>query len=123
MKSPYVILFSVFLYFSLHGQGQEFKGYFNFSWDEAKGKITLEVDQLDEEFLYVNSLSAGVGSNDIGLDRGQLGDERIVKFIRSGEKLLLIQPNYRHRALSENEKERASVKEAFAESVLCGFGR
>ena len=77
-----------------------------------------EVDKLDTEFLYVNSLQAGVGSNDIGLDRGQLGDERIVKFVRSGPKLLLVQPNYKFRAISDNEDERLAVKEAFAQSVL-----
>ena len=55
-------------------------GFINFYWDENTGKIFLEVDKLDTEFLYVTSLPAGLGSNDIGLDRGLLGGERIVKF-------------------------------------------
>ena len=76
---------------------------------------------MDEEFLYVNSLAAGVGSNDIGLDRGQLGDNRVVRFTRSGNKVLLIQSNYGYRAVSNNTAEKKSVKEAFAESVLFGF--
>lgn len=105
----------------LIAQKQNFTGYFNFEWDPEKGKISLEVDKLDQEFLYVNALAAGVGSNDIGLDRGQLGDDRIVKFIRSGNKILLVQPNLKYRAISDNAMEKASVKEAFAESVIWGF--
>ena len=99
----------------------KYDGYFDFYWDEKNGKIWLEVDQIDQEFLYVNALAAGVGSNDIGLDRGQLGDSRIVKFFKSGSKLLLIQPNYAFRAKSDNPDERRAVEEAFAQSVLWGF--
>ena len=96
-------------------------GFFNFYEDLKKGKILLAIEKLDQEFLYVNSLAAGVGSNDIGLDRGQLGDNRVVRFTRSGNKILLIQTNYGYRAVSENMAERNSVREAFAESVLFGF--
>ncbi len=96
-------------------------GFFNFYQDNKKGKILLEIESLDQEFLYVNSLAAGVGSNDIGLDRGQLGDNRVVRFTRSGNKILLIQTNYDYRAVSENRAEKNSVREAFAESVLFGF--
>jgi hypothetical protein len=71
-----------------------YTGYFNFYWDEKEGKIWLEIDKWDQEVLYVNGLSAGVGSNDIGLDRNQLGSERIVRFVRVGPKVLMIQPNY-----------------------------
>ena len=59
---------------------EKFEGYFTFYWDAKNGKIWLEIDKWNTEFLYVNSLSTGVGSNDIGLDRGQLGRERVVKF-------------------------------------------
>lgn len=96
-------------------------GYFDFYWDEAEGKVWLVIDKWNEEFLYVNSLSAGVGSNNIGLDRGQLGDSRVVAFKRVGPKVLLVQPNYAFRAESDSEMERRSVEEAFASSVLWGF--
>lgn len=98
-----------------------YPGYFNFYWDEKEGKIWLEVDKWDTEFLYVNSLTEGLGSNDIGLDRNQLGSERIVKFVRSGPKVMLLQPNYDFRAVSDNVDERKSVEQAFAKSVLWGF--
>ena len=100
---------------------KKFGGFFNFYWDEQAGKIWLEVAEWGREFLYINSLPAGVGSNDIGLDRGQLKDGRIVRFERIGPKVLLIQPNYGFRAVSQNAQERKSVEEAFAQSVLWGF--
>lgn len=97
------------------------EGYFTYYWDEAEGKVWLEIDKLNQEFLYVNSLAAGVGSNDIGLDRNQLGDDRVVYFDRRGPKVLMIQPNYSYRAITDNRKEQASVRDAFAQSVLGGF--
>ena len=99
---------------------EKYAGYFNFYWDAKRGKIWLEIDKWETEFLYMNSLPAGVGSNDIGLDRGQIGDARILKFQRSGPKILLMQPNYSYRAISPNPDERRAVQEAFAQSVLWG---
>jgi hypothetical protein len=96
-------------------------GYFMFYWDEKKGKIWLEVDRLDEEILYYSSLKAGIGSNDIGLDKSQLGDTKVVKFSRIGPKVLLTQLNYGYRAVSDSPKEVQSVKDAFAKSVIWGF--
>ena len=100
---------------------QKFNGLFNFFYDDAKDKIFLEVENLEEEFLYVYSLSSGIGSNDIGLDRGQLGNEQVVYFKKSGNKLLLVQPNLRYRALTKNALEKKSVEQAFAKSILFGF--
>ncbi|GAB5400031.1 MAG: zinc-dependent metalloprotease [Aureisphaera sp.] len=109
----------------LEGKKQldSFMGFFNFHYAEDEGSIYLEVpsDKLNKEFLYVHSLRTGLGSNDIGLDRGQLGGEAVVKFIKAGNKLLLMQPNLDYRAITENELERKSVTEAFATSVLYGF--
>ena len=73
-------------------------GYFPLYWDDRTGKMWLEIDKWDTEFLFLESLSAGVGQNDIGLDRGQLGDGRVVKFHRVGPKVLLTQVNYGFRA-------------------------
>lgn len=100
---------------------EKHEGYFTYYWDENTGKIWLEIDAFDTEFLYVNALAAGIGSNDIGLDRNQLGTNRVVYFERRGPKILLVQPNYSYRAVTENEKEQASVRDAFAQSVLWGF--
>jgi hypothetical protein len=100
---------------------QKFPGYFPFYWDAKAGKIWLEIDKWNSEFLYVESLPAGIGSNDIGLDRGQLGQSYIVRFERTGPRVLLIASNYDYRANSDNADERRAVKDAFAESTLWGF--
>lgn len=100
---------------------EKFPGFFPFYWDAKTGKIWLEIDKWNTEFLYVESLPAGIGSNDIGLDRGQLGDSSIVRFDRTGPRVLLVAPNYSFRATSNNPDERLAVKDAFAESTLWGF--
>ena len=108
---------------SVEGQTEEFKGFYNFSWDEKMGALYLDVPEkgLDNRFLYVTALAAGVGSNDLGLDRGQLGDQKVVYWYKSGKKLLLIEDNLKYRAVSDNAAERKAVNEAFAESVIYGF--
>ncbi|MBI1768094.1 MAG: zinc-dependent metalloprotease [Bacteroidetes bacterium] len=100
---------------------KKYQGYFEFYYDEKQDKVHLLIDKFDTEFLYVPSLTAGVGSNDIGLDRNQLNRERIVKFERRGPKILLTELNYFYRAVSNNEAERKAVAESFAQSVLWGF--
>ncbi|HBO30115.1 MAG TPA: peptidase, partial [Leeuwenhoekiella sp.] len=97
------------------------EGFFDFHYNEKDDELYLEVDNVDQEFIYVHALKSGLGSNDIGLDRGQLGGTAIVKFIKAGNKLLLIQPNQDYRAITDNAAEKASVEEAFAKSVLYGF--
>jgi hypothetical protein len=100
---------------------QKLAGYFNLYWDAKAGKLWLEIDKWDTEFLYQSSLPAGVGSNDIGLDRGQLGETRIVRFERSGPKVLLVQENLNFRAMSNDADEKRAVHDSFAESVIWGF--
>ena len=97
------------------------QGFFTFFLKESTNEVLLEIDEFEKDFLYINSLSTGIGNNDIGLDRGQLGQERIVFFKKMGNKIFLIQPNLKYRAITENHSERQSVKEAFAKSVLYGF--
>lgn len=100
---------------------KKYEGFLPFYWEENAGKIWLEISKLDTELLYVTSLPAGLGSNDIGLDRGLLGAERIVKFSKVGRKILLIQPNYNYRAVSTDAAERRAVEQSFAQSTLWGF--
>ncbi|TRZ81359.1 MAG: DUF5117 domain-containing protein, partial [Sediminibacterium sp.] len=97
------------------------QGYFNYWWDAGQGKIYVAIDKLELPFLYVNSLPAGLGSNDIGLDRGQIGDSRIVYFQRVGKKVLLTQPNYDYRAITNDPREQKAVKESFAQSIIFSF--
>ncbi|PDH53910.1 MAG: peptidase [Cryomorphaceae bacterium MED-G11] len=112
-----IILVSSFSF----SQETDYDGFMNFSYNNDSGKIILEINKLDSEFMYINSLSRGVGNNDLGLDRGQLGDSRVVYFTKRGNKILLIQPNLRYVSNSSNYLENKAVKEAFARSVLFGF--
>ena len=100
---------------------QKLPGYFNLYWDAKQGKLWLEIDKWGDEFLYQSGLPAGIGSNDIGLDRGQLGATHIVRFDRSGPKVLLVAENLSYRAVSNDADERRAVRDSFAESALWGF--
>ena len=96
-------------------------GFLPYYWDAKKGKVYLEIKQFDTELLYYPSLAQGIGSNDIGLDRGRLGQEHVIKFQRVGNKILMLEPNYGYRALSKDPLERRAVEESFAQSVHWGF--
>lgn len=100
---------------------QKLDGFYPLYWDDAAGALYLEIPRFDQEILYVSGLSAGLGSNDIGLDRAQLGGQRVVRFERVGTKILMVQPNYAHRAVSPDAAERRAVEDSFATSVLWGF--
>ena len=100
---------------------QKINGFMPLYLNAEDGKIYLEIPWFNREFLYQVSLPTGVGSNPIGLDRGQLGDTKVVYFERAGNKILLVQPNYDFRALSNNAAERRAVEESFARSVIWGF--
>lgn len=97
------------------------QGYFSFYHDKSEGKVYLEIDKFGQEFLFQSSLPHGIGSNDIGLDRGQLGDTRLVKFERVGNKVFLKQLNTYYRADSDNSLEQQAIDEAFASSIIWGF--
>jgi len=100
---------------------QKFEGFFNFYYNPDADQVCLVVEELEEAFLYVHSLSSGVGHNDLGLDRGQIGGQAVVHFKKAGNKLLLVQPNLNYRALTDNQQEKKAVEQAFARSVLHGF--
>jgi hypothetical protein len=96
-------------------------GYFPLYYDAKAGKLFLEIARWNNDFLYVNSLPAGIGSNDIGLDRGQIGGSMVVRFERHGPKVLLVQPNQSYRAITDDPLERRAVEQSFAQSVIAGF--
>ena len=97
------------------------EGYFNLYWDNSTGKMYWEIDELDVEFLYQVSMASGLGSNPVGIDRGQLRGTYVLSATRIGPRILMMQPNYRYRASSDNELERQAVEDSFAPSVLWGF--
>jgi len=96
-------------------------GFFNCYWDAHEGKLWLQIDKWDAPFLYYETLPDGVGSNDIGLDRGQPGKTNVVHFERTGPRVLLVAENEQYRAITDDLEQQAAVKQAFAQSVLWGF--
>ncbi len=96
-------------------------GLFPVFWDAKSGHLYLQVSKFDQDFLFLTSLPYGLGSNEIGLDRGRLDGSRLVHFSRVGPKVLLVQPNLDYRSSSPDPAERLAVKQSFAESVLAGF--
>jgi len=103
------------------GDYQAFDGFVDLWWDEGQGRMLMRIGAFDEPLLYQSALPRGVGSNDIGLDRGQLGATRVVRFLQSGPKVLLVADNLQYRALSDDDNERQAVAESFAPSVIWGF--
>jgi len=100
---------------------QKIDGFMPLYWQASSGKLLMEIGRFNQELLYQISLPAGLGSNPVGLDRGQLGESSVVVFERIGPKVLMTQPNYRYRAITSNEPERRAVSDSFAQSVLWGF--
>ena len=103
------------------GNAKKMDGYFPIWWDERRGALLLEISRFDSDFLFTNGLSAGLGSNDIGLDRGEGGGSRIVQFQRMGPRVMMVQANQSFRSSSKNPLERKSVEDSFAKSILWGF--
>ena len=96
-------------------------GFFPLYWDEGGGRLWMEIPKLNTEVLYSTGIAAGLGSNDIGLDRGALAGSRIIKFERVGPRVLVVQPNYRFRAITDNAAEVRAVRDGFARSVIWSF--
>ncbi len=136
-RFPAALLIAIFA-FAFHARGEEAfcksktmaqctagmrhqDGLFPLDYDAQTGKLFLTVRHLDEDFLLIGSLPYGLGSNDIGLDRGKLIAKHLVHFMRSGPRLLLIEPNQDYRSSASNPAERLAVRQSFAESVLAAF--
>src|SRR3954471_9213897 len=100
---------------------QKIDGFYPMYWDERTGSLFVEIPKLDTDILLNTGLAAGLGSNDIGLDRGGGGGARIVSFQRVGPRVLMVQPNMSFRSSSANPLERKSVEDSFAKSVIWGF--
>jgi len=100
---------------------KKLNGFFDLEYEETTGKLLMTIRNMDSDFLMVNGYGTGIGSNDLGMDRGKLNDVRVVRFEKHGDRILLIQQNTAYRANSANSMEVRAVKEAFAVSVIFGF--
>ena len=96
-------------------------GFFPLYWDSTAGQLFMEIPRLNTEVLHLMGFGAGLGSNDIGIDRGGFQGSRIVTFERVGPRVMMVQPNYDYRSSSTNPAEVRAVRDAFARSILWGF--
>ncbi len=94
------------------------RGFVDVYRDADGGRVLIGVHQLDTPFLLVTSLPGGLGSNDVGLDRGQVGRQQMVHFRRVGPRVMLVADNTRFVANSADADERRAATDAFAPSVL-----
>ncbi|MGO4377839.1 zinc-dependent metalloprotease [Pseudoduganella sp. RAF19] len=93
-------------------------GFIDLWRDADKGRVLLAVSQLDQPFLLVSSLPYALGSNDVGLDRRQPGEMKLVRFEKHDKRLFLVQVNTRFIANSKDAEERRAVEESFPSAVL-----
>ncbi|HSG49344.1 MAG TPA: zinc-dependent metalloprotease [Longimicrobiales bacterium] len=96
-------------------------GFIPVYFEESTGKLWLEISRFDQEILHYVSLPSGLGQNDLGLNRGDLGPSQVVVFKRVGRTVLMEEPNHRYRAISDDPLERKSVDDGFPTSVHWGF--
>jgi len=69
-------------------------------------------------FIHAQRLTAGLGSNPLGLDRGWGNSGRILRFRRIGDRVIAEVENHRYRAVTENALEREAVDDSFATSFV-----
>jgi Met-zincin/Domain of unknown function (DUF5117) len=100
---------------------QRIDGYLPLWWDAENGRLLIETARFGEEMLYQTSLPAGLGSNPVGLDRGEFSGTHLVHFERVGNRVLLVESNTHFRAITNDEPEQRAVRDSFAQSVLAGF--
>lgn len=100
------------------------EGFLTFFLDPDQGKIWLEVAPADNprglvtEFIYLEGLTTGLGSNPVGLDRGQVSESQFLHLRRLGSKVFVEAPNLRYRAVSDDQAEVKATDESFATSIL-----
>jgi hypothetical protein len=100
---------------------QHLPGFLPLHWEATTGRLYMEIPRLDVDMLYIDSLPYGTGSNDLGLDRGQVGRARLVRFERFGPRILLVQPNEGFRSSARDPAEQLAVRQSFPESILGSF--
>jgi hypothetical protein len=117
MKQLYVFICLV-LMVTFKGFTQNFTGFLNGTQNTSTGKIVINLNNLNTDFLLVSYLASGLGSNDIGFDRGKITSQRLVQFKRFGNTIALIEKNTAFRAISNNVQEVKAVEDAFAFAIL-----
>ena len=96
-------------------------GFVPFYLDDGHGKVLFEIGTFDQDFLYLTSLATGIGSLDLGIDRGEIGSEYLARFERVGPRVHLVPRNPTFRARTDNAALARSVEESFPVSVVASL--
>jgi len=96
-------------------------GFFDLYTDKERILAVLpapDEDGLVLTTIYATGLTAGLGSNPIGLDRGGFDAGVVLNFREIGGRLVAEQENTRYRATADRPLEKKAVRESFARSFL-----
>lgn len=90
---------------------------------DADGRVLATLPEADDDgvslrLIHSAGLTAGLGSNPVGLDRGYADEGRIIAFRRVGKKVVIEEENWRYRASADNALEKEAVAQSFARSFL-----
>jgi hypothetical protein len=98
------------------------EGVFDLYVDEDAGTIHAAFPASDGpvlgRYIYTARLTAGLGSNPVGLDRGFGIGGNILRVERVGARIHFIFENHDFRAIGAGEDERLATDQSFAESVI-----
>jgi hypothetical protein len=96
-------------------------GYIPMYWDAARGRLLLEISRFNEDVLYFVTTSKGIGSVELGVDRGLTANSAAIRFERIGPRVHVVQQNLRFRAPNGNAALQQGMEESFASSVLAAL--
>lgn len=104
--------------------GLEYKeGFIDLYIDKSENRILANLSKANEDgvslrLIHTARLTAGLGSNPIGLDRGWGDSGKIITFRQMGNKVIIEAENMHYRANPDNPLEERAVRESFARSFL-----
>ena len=99
---------------------QRSDGFVPFYWDEARGRVLMEIPTFNEDVLYYVSAASGGGSVEMSFDRGIMGTS-VIHFQRSGPRVLVVEQNLRYRAVGGQAALVENVRDSFPSSVLAAL--
>ncbi len=111
---------------SLASQTQGFEhreGFIDLYVSDTKGKVYANLPKAENKgvslrLIYTARLTAGLGSNPIGLDRGWGDSGQLISFREVGGKVVIEVENLMYRASANEALEKKAVNESFARSFI-----
>ncbi|MBV8707237.1 MAG: zinc-dependent metalloprotease [Acidobacteriaceae bacterium] len=97
------------------------EGYLSFYWDAARGRVLWEIPKLNEDLLYFAGVGKGIGSVELGVDRGASYLSAVIYFERAGPRVNVVQRNLDFRALNGSPALQQGMEESFASSILAAL--